>query len=121
LNRSQYASNFNLHAFFCSDFRVPVFFGIILLAVLFGLDVATTDMILLLGGYEQNAIMALIINYPAVHIAIKGLAIVLITIMVQYSDCRLKGSGIYILAPVILFYSFVIYNNVTVLKILASA
>ena len=89
--------------------------------MLFGLDVATTDMILLLGGYEQNAIMALIINYPAVHIAIKGLAIILITIMVQYSDCRLKRSGLYILAPVILLYSFVVYNNVTVLKALASA
>ena len=107
---------FNLEDFLLSDFRFPLFIGIILLAVLFGLDVATTNLILLLGGYEQNAVMALIIHYPVIHLAIKGVVIGIITISVQYCDFRFKGSGVYILIPVIFMYSFIIYNNTLVIR-----
>ncbi|HTY16065.1 MAG TPA: DUF5658 family protein [Methanoregulaceae archaeon] len=108
----------NLEDFLLSDFRFPLFVGIILLAVLFGLDVATTNIILLLGGYEQNAIMALIIHYPVIHLIIKGVALGVIAIIVQYCDSRFKGSGVIILIPVILLYSFVIYNNTLVIRAL---
>jgi hypothetical protein len=106
---------FSLNRCLCHEFSFPLFFGIILLAVLFGLDIATTDMILFLGGYEQNPLMALITQYPVLHIAIKGLVIIFIALVVQYSDYKIKGAGIWILLPVIFLYSFVVYNNATVL------
>jgi hypothetical protein len=106
---------FSLHRCLYHDFSFPLFFGIILLAVLFGLDIATTDMILFLGGYEQNPIMALITQYPIIHVAIKGLVIIFITLVIQYSDYKIKGAGIWVLLPVILLYAFVVYNNATVL------
>ena len=106
----------NLERFLPSDFRFPLFFGIILLAVLFGLDVATTDIILLLGGYEQNAIMALVVHYPAIHLVVKGIVLGFIAISVQYCDFRFKGSGLYVLVPVILMYSFIIFNNTLVIR-----
>lgn len=116
LNQSETIGILNLELFLLSDFRFPLFIGIILLAVLFGLDVATTNIILLLGGYEQNAVMALIIHYPIIHLAIKGAVLGIITIIVQYCDSRFKGSGIYVLIPIILLYSFVIYNNTLVIR-----
>ena len=118
MNQSKTISVLNLETFLLSDFRFPLFIGIVLLAVLFGLDVATTNIILLLGGYEQNAVMALIIHYPVIHLAIKGTVLGVITIIVQYCDFRFKGSGIYVLIPVILLYSFVIYNNTLVIRAL---
>jgi hypothetical protein len=110
---------FSLNQCLFNDFSFPLFFGVILLAVLFGLDVATTNMILLLGGYEQNTIMALIIDYPVVHIAIKGFVIIFIALVVQFSECKIKGSGLCALCVIIFIYSFVIFNNVTVMKNLA--
>ena len=102
---------------FCTrSISFPIFTGVILLAVLFGLDIATTNMILLLGGYEQNIIMALIINHPIIHLAIKGVAIVVITLIVQYSECKIKGSGLFTIFAIIILYSFVIFNNVIVMK-----
>ena len=107
---------FSFNRCLCDNFSFPLFLGVILLAVLFGLDIATTDMILLLGGDEQNPLMAIITHYPILHIAIKGFVIIFITLIVQYSDYKLKGSGIWILVPIILLYSFVVYNNATVLQ-----
>jgi hypothetical protein len=107
---------FSINRCLCDNFSFPLFVGVILLAVLFGFDIATTDLILLLGGYEQNPLMAFIIQYPILHIAIKGLVIIFITLVVQYSDYKVKGSGIWILLPVILLYSYVVYNNATVLQ-----
>lgn len=98
------------------DINFPLFFCIILLAVLFGLDVATTDMILLLGGHEKNALMAFIIDYPAIHIGIKGLVIIFIACIVQFSECKIKGSGLCALFVIISLYSFVIFNNAIVLQ-----
>jgi hypothetical protein len=115
LNRSEPATT-RINAFLCCNFRFPLFFGIILLAVLFGLDVATTNIILLLGGYEQNAIMALVVHYPVIHLAVKGIVLGFIAISVQYCDFRFRGSGLYVLIPVILLYSFVIYNNTLVIR-----
>lgn len=97
----------------------PLFFCIILLAVLFGLDIATTNMILLLGGYEKNMFMVLITSYPLFHLAIKGLVLFLIIFVVQFSECKIKGSGQFGIFVIIALYSFVIYNNVSVLVRLA--
>lgn len=101
---------------FHGQFSFPLFFSVILLAVLFGLDIATTDMIVLLGGYEQNILMALVIQYPVVHVIVKGLAIVAITLIAQFSECKIKRSGISALLIIICYYSFVIINNLAVLR-----
>lgn len=98
------------------EFRFPIFIGVILLAVLFGLDVTTTNVVLLSGGYEQNSVMALIVQYPALHLMIKGIVIIAITLITQDRDCMTKGKGLIILVPVLLLYSLVIYNNATVMR-----
>ena len=116
MNQPETISVHSLETFLLSDFRFPLFIGIVLLAVLFGLDVATTNIIVLLGGYEENAIMALVIHYPVIHLAIKGAVLGVITVVVQYCDSRFRGSGMYILIPVILLYAFVIYNNTLVIR-----
>jgi len=116
MNKMKKTNFFAVNSFCNKNISFPLFLGVILLAVLFGLDIATTNMILLLGGYEQNVIMALVINHPVIHIMIKGAAIVLITLIVQYSECKIKGSGLVALLIVILLYSYVIFNNVMVMK-----
>lgn len=115
MNETTTADYFSFNPCLYDNFSFPLFFGVILLAALFGLDIATTNMILLLGGYEQNAIMALIVNYPIIHIAVKIHAIIFIALVVWFSEYKIKGSGLVTLFILILFYSFVIYNNGTVL------
>ncbi len=112
---------FSINQCLYGDFSFPLFFGVTLLAVLFGLDIATTNMVLLLGGYEQNVLMAVIIDSPIIHLAIKGLVLIFITFVVLFSECKIKGSGLCALFMMICFYSFVIYNNAMVLQDLVQA
>jgi len=103
-----------------SEFRFPIFLGFILLSVLFGLDVVTTSLVLFMGGYEQNTVMAVVVHYPAIHLAIKGIALIAIAFITQYGDQVTHGKGLVILGPVLLFYAFVIVNNATVVAQLAA-
>jgi hypothetical protein len=89
--------------------------GILIITVLFGLDIATTSMVLSLGGAELNAFMAGVVVNPARHLLVKGSALLVIILMTQFAESRIRGSGFYLIAAVIGLYTFVLANNIAVL------
>ncbi|MBP2134418.1 hypothetical protein J2128_002384 [Methanomicrobium sp. W14] len=100
-------------------FSITVAGGLIVLAVLFSLDVATTQFILSNGGYELNIFMKAVAGTEIFHIAVKSAVFAIIAFAVVYSNSRLKNSGTIALAAIILWYAFVFaHNMVSVLAVL---
>lgn len=91
------------------DNRILISAGI--LAVLFVLDVLTTEIILSDGGVEYNPFMAGIVQNPLIHILIKLLLLILVVIAAQYSEDTLKGSSMTLFIIVIGWYLICIGNN----------
>ncbi len=98
------------------------FSAIVILGVLLLLDVLTTSLVLKVGGYETNVLMEGIVTVPMVHLLFKWLFLVLVVIAARFADHTVKGTGIYIMAVIIGWYSLVIANNTLVfLKLLAGS
>ena len=98
-----------------SDIPSPLFFNVVMIYVLFALDVATTDQILSLGGYEINTLMSYVVQFPLLHLVLKGLVLLFIAAVAVWSEEKVRYSGMAALLVVICWYGFVIANNVTVL------
>lgn len=98
-----------------SDIPAPLFFNVVMIFVLFALDVATTDQILSLGGYEINTLMATVVQFPLLHLVLKGLVLLFIATVAVWSEEKVRYSGMGSLLVIICWYGFVIANNVTVL------
>ncbi|MFA5003537.1 MAG: DUF5658 family protein [Methanolinea sp.] len=103
-----------------SDIPVPLFFNVVMIYILFALDVVTTDQILSMGGYEINTLMAYVVQFPLLHLVLKGLVLLFIASVAVWSEEKVRYSGISTLLVVICWYGFVIANNVTVLIALCS-
>jgi hypothetical protein len=89
--------------------------GILIITVLFGLDIATTSLVLSLGGAELNTLMAGVVVNPGHHLLVKGVALFLLIQMTQVAESRIRGSGFYLISAVIGLYAFVLANNIGVL------
>ena len=98
-----------------SDIPSPLFFNVVMIYVLFALDVATTDQILSLGGYEINTLMSYVVQFPLLHLVLKGFVLLFIATVAVWSEEKVRYSGMAALLVVICWYGFVIANNVTVL------
>lgn len=103
-----------------SDIPAPLFFNVVMIYILFALDVATTDQILSMGGYEINTLMAYVVQFPLLHLVLKGLVLLFIASVAVWSEEKVRYSGMAALLVVICWYGFVIANNVTVLIALCS-
>jgi hypothetical protein len=108
-----------LRAFFSAEIGNSVFLCILLLYILFSLDVATTTMILSLGGYEVNMVMAPFVENSFFHLLLKGLVLVMVGSTAQWAEGRIPGSGLMMLLVIIGWYSLVVLNNTSVLVGLA--
>lgn len=104
-----------------SDIPAPLFCNVVMIYVLFALDVATTDQILSLGGYEINTLMAAVVQFPLLHLVLKGLVLFFIAMIAVWSEEKVRYSGMTALLIVICWYGFVIANNMTVLISLCCA
>ena len=82
-----------------------------ILGTLFLLDIVTTQVILWMGGVEQNPFMAGVVANPALHLGIKILILLLIFFASLVAEQRVKGSSIFFYGTLILFYIAVILHN----------
>jgi hypothetical protein len=102
-------------SFYRSQIPNNVFLCIILIYVLFVLDIVTTDMILSLGGFEVNHVMVPVVDNVFFHLLIKGFVLIFIVSVAQWSELKLKGSGLIMMLVITGWYSFVVMNNTSVL------
>lgn len=105
-------------SFFRVDIAGSLFFCILLTYVLFGLDIATTTMILSLGGFEANHVMVPVVENVLLHLIIKGFVLILVAATAQWADMKIRGAGLFLLLVVIGWYSIVVVNNASVLIML---
>lgn len=98
-----------------SDIPAPLFFTVVMIYILFSLDVATTDQILAMGGYEINTLMSPVVEFPLFHLVLKGLVLLFIAAVGVWAEGKIRCSGTVALLVVICWYGFVIANNVSVL------
>ena len=94
-----------------SDFVIMA--GLVILGILFGLDIATTQFILSNGGYEMNILMQSVVSSGLFHIAVKLLVLSLIGGVVIYSNSKLKNSGTKVLFAIIVWYMIVAVHNIS--------
>jgi len=95
--------------------RAVLSVGILVVCILFGLDIVTTTLALSCGAAELNMFMAGIVEQPAMHTAVKGMALLFIAITTSFLETRIEGSGLYLLAVIIGFYAFTIAHNISVI------
>ncbi|MDD1701669.1 MAG: DUF5658 family protein [Methanoregula sp.] len=96
-----------------SLWHIALFTSVI--AMLFLLDILTTQEILNLGGVELNPAMVGIVGLPLMHVLIKFgflLAVIPVTLV---AESKVKGSGFYFYAALIALYTVVLINNALVL------
>lgn len=104
-----------LRSFFESRIKESFFFCLILVYVLFLLDIATTTVILSLGGHEINMVMAPFVGNYYLHLFLKGLVLVLAGTAGIWAEGKIPGSGLTMLLVIIGWYSIVIFHNTSVL------
>jgi len=80
--------------FFRGQIPNNVFLCIILIYILFALDIATTDMILSLGCFEVNHVMVPVVDNVFFHLLIKGVVLIFIVSVTQWSEQKVKDSGL---------------------------
>lgn len=102
-------------SFFRGQIAESVFLCILLIYVLFSLDIATTTMILSLGGFEVNHVMVPVVDNVLLHLMLKGLVLIFVATVAQWSELKIRGSGLIMLLLITGWYSFVVMNNASVL------
>lgn len=96
--------------------------AIILLGTLLILDVLSTSLVIKAGGYETNMLMESVVGIPMVHLFLKWIFLVLVVMAARFADRTVNGTGIYIMAVIIGWYSLVIAHNTLVfMKLLAGS
>jgi hypothetical protein len=85
------------------------------LALLFMLDILSTQLILGMGGVELNPVMAGIVNTPLLHVLIKCGILLMVIPVALIAEARVRGSGVALYAALIAMYTLVIINNAAVL------
>jgi len=85
------------------------------LAVLFMIDILSTQIILGMGGVELNPVMAGIVNTPLLHVLLKCGILMLVIPVALIAEARVRGSGIALYAALIAMYTVVIINNAAVI------
>lgn len=83
--------------------------------ILFLLDIATTTVILSLGGHEINMVMAPFVGNYYLHLFLKGFVLVLAGTVGMWAEEKIPGSGLTMLLVIIGWYSIVILHNTSVL------
>lgn len=96
-----------------STWHIAIFTSVI--AMLFLLDIVTTEEILSLGGVELNPMMAGIVGIPLVHVLVKFGFLLAVIPMSLVAESRIRGTGVYFYAILIAIYTIVIVNNTLVL------
>ena len=96
--------------------NVTFFVAIIILGVLLNLDVLTTSLVISLGGYEMNPIMAGVVGVSMIHLFVKWLVLVFVVLVATLSDRIMNGAGICVMCVIIGWYSLVVANNTLTLE-----
>lgn len=90
-----------------------LFMGV--LASLFVLDITTTQAIIVSGGVELNPLMTGVVAYPLIHAVLKFGILGRVVPVALTAESRVRGSGIALYAILIVIYTLVTLNNITVL------
>ena len=85
------------------------------LAVLFMMDILSTQLILGMGGVELNPVMAGIVTIPLLHVLLKCGILMMVIPVALVAEARVRGSGVVLYAALIAMYTLVIINNTAVL------
>jgi len=100
------------------DRRVAEF--TLILAILFLLDIISTQIILMQGGVEFNPVMIAVVANPPVHYAIKGVTLLLISIVALIAEKKVRGSAIPFYCMIVLMYLAVfVHNSFALIPLLA--
>ena len=81
------------------------------LAVLFMMDILSTQVILSMGGVELNPVMAGIVTTPLLHVLLKCGILIMVIPVALIAESRVRGSGLVLYAALIAMYTVVIINN----------
>jgi hypothetical protein len=85
------------------------------LAILFMIDILSTQIILSMGGVELNPVMAGIVATPLLHLLLKCGILLMVIPVALTAEARVKGSGVALYVALIVIYTAVIINNAAVL------
>lgn len=85
------------------------------LAFLVGLDVATTEYVLLSGGVELNPFMMRFVELPLLHLAIKMGYMILAIAIAAAGQLQHRSGGAVLSAGCVAVYGVVILNNFSVI------
>ena len=92
---------------------ILIFTGV--LAFLFVLDITTTQAILVMGGEELNPLMAGVVAFPLLHVFLKFGILGMVVPVALTAESRVEGAGVALYAILIVMYTLVTLNNITVL------
>lgn len=92
-----------------------VFVFTCVLAGLFLLDITTTDVILGMGGVELNPLMVGMVTFPVLHIILKCGILMMVIPVALIAEEHVRGSGVALYAVLIVMYTAVNINNLSVL------
>ncbi|MFA5237176.1 MAG: DUF5658 family protein [Methanoregula sp.] len=87
----------------------------IVLAVLFMIDILSTQVILGMGGVELNPVMVGIVTTPLLHVLLKSGILMVVIPVALIAEARVRGSGVALYVILIAMYTTVIINNAVVL------
>ncbi len=104
-----------LDLFLDSNIEGSFFLEVVLLYILFGLDIATTAMVISVGGYEMNALMIPVVGNNFIHLLVKGSILIFIVVVAQWADLRFRHSGLMMMGVIIAWYALVVVHNTSIL------
>ena len=109
------ARNFPSHGRYGDLTLLQVLLFTSVLAFLFLLDITTTQAILGMGGVELNPLMAGVVTFPLLHVIIKCGILLLVIPIALIAESKVRGAGVALYAILIVMYTAVTFNNITVL------
>ena len=86
-----------------------------ILALLFLLDILTTQIILGMGGVELNPLMTGIVTTPLLHVLLKCGILMMVIPVALIAEARVRRSGVMLYAVLIAMYTVININNLAVL------
>jgi hypothetical protein len=104
-----------LNSFLDSNIEGSFFLEVVMLYVLFGMDIATTAMVISVGGYEMNALMIPVVGNNFIHLLVKGSILIFIVVVAQWADLRVRHSGLMMMGVIIAWYALVVVHNTSIL------
>ena len=98
-----------------SNIEGVFFLEVITLYILFGMDIATTAVVLSAGGSEMNTLMTPVVGNTFIHLLVKGVILVFVVSVARWAELKIHHSGVITMGIIIIWYAWVLFNNFCIL------